>query len=64
MEHYPRDLHGYGAVPPDPQWPGKAQIAVQFVLNTEEGGEHNSSSTPRKAASTMFCTATPIRNTT
>jgi putative urate catabolism protein len=41
MEHYPRDLHGYGAVPPDPQWPGKAQIAVQFVLNTEEGGEHN-----------------------
>ena len=37
---YPRDLVGYGATPPDPKWPGKAKIAVQFVLNYEEGGEN------------------------
>ncbi|MDE2134395.1 MAG: allantoinase PuuE [Alphaproteobacteria bacterium] len=37
---YPRNLTGYGAVPPDPQWPGGARIAVQFVLNYEEGGEN------------------------
>ncbi len=36
-----RDLIGYGACPPDPQWPGEARIAVQFVLNYEEGGENN-----------------------
>ncbi|MEN0001323.1 MAG: allantoinase PuuE, partial [Pseudomonadota bacterium] len=38
---YPRDMHGYGATPPDPKWPGGAKIAVQFVLNYEEGGENN-----------------------
>jgi putative urate catabolism protein len=38
---YPRDLAGYGATPPDPRWPGRARIAVQFVLNYEEGGENN-----------------------
>jgi putative urate catabolism protein len=38
---YPRDLTGYGANPPDPQWPGGARIAVQFVLNYEEGGENS-----------------------
>ena len=32
---------GYGANPPDPRWPGGAKIAVQFVLNYEEGGENN-----------------------
>jgi allantoinase len=36
---YPRDLIGYGAHPPDPRWPGGARIAVQFVVNYEEGGE-------------------------
>lgn len=36
---YPRDLRGYGATPPDPRWPGGARIAVQFVLNYEEGAE-------------------------
>jgi len=36
---YPRDLIGYGARPPHPQWPGDARIAVQFVLNYEEGAE-------------------------
>ena len=38
---YPRDLIGYGRNPPDPQWPGNARIAVQFVLNYEEGGENS-----------------------
>ena len=38
---YPRDMHGYGQNPPDPKWPGGARIAVQFVLNYEEGGENN-----------------------
>ncbi len=38
---YPRDLIGYGANPPDPQWPDNARVAVQFVLNYEEGGENN-----------------------
>ena len=34
-----RDLIGYGANPPDPRWPGQARIAVNFVLNFEEGSE-------------------------
>jgi putative urate catabolism protein len=38
---YPRDLVGYGRTPPDPQWPGGARIAVQFVLNYEEGAENS-----------------------
>jgi len=38
---YPRDLVGYGRNPPDPQWPGRARVAVQFVVNYEEGGENN-----------------------
>ena len=38
--NYPRDLIGYGKTPPDPIWPGGARIAVQFVLNYEEGGEN------------------------
>ncbi|RSZ42987.1 allantoinase PuuE [Variovorax beijingensis] len=37
---YPRDLVGYGRNPPHAQWPGGARIAVQFVLNYEEGGEN------------------------
>jgi putative urate catabolism protein len=37
---YPRDLSGYGRTTPDPQWPGGARIAVQFVVNYEEGGEN------------------------
>ena len=40
-QHYPRDLIGYGNKPPHADWPGKARIAVQFVLNYEEGGENN-----------------------
>jgi allantoinase len=38
---YPRDLIGYGRNPPHAQWPGGARIAVQFVLNYEEGGENS-----------------------
>ncbi len=37
---YPRDLIGYGGKPPHANWPNKARIAVQFVLNYEEGGEN------------------------
>jgi putative urate catabolism protein len=36
---YPRDLAGYGEHPPHPRWPGGARIALQFVLNYEEGAE-------------------------
>ena len=39
-KNYPRDLHGYGATPPDPHWPGGARLALQIVLNYEEGGEN------------------------
>ena len=39
-EPYPRDLVGYGEKPPAAQWPDKARIAVQFVVNYEEGGEN------------------------
>jgi allantoinase len=37
---YPRDLLGYGRTPPQPRWPGEAHLAVQFVVNYEEGGEN------------------------
>jgi putative urate catabolism protein len=37
----PRDLVGYGATPPDAYWPNNARIAVQFVINYEEGAENN-----------------------
>ncbi len=36
---YPRDMIGYGANPPDPQWPNGARLALNFVLNFEEGSE-------------------------
>ncbi len=38
---YPRDLAGYGRNPPHPRWPGNARVAVQFVVNFEEGAENN-----------------------
>jgi len=38
---YPRDLAGYGRNPPHAGWPGDARVAVQFVLNYEEGGENS-----------------------
>ncbi len=40
-EGYPRDLVGYGEHPPRPRWPGDARIALQFVLNYEEGAENS-----------------------
>ena len=41
MGDYPRDLIGYNGQPPHAQWPDGARIAVQFVLNYEEGGENS-----------------------
>ena len=40
MLSYPRDLSGYNGNPPPADWPGGARVAVQFVLNYEEGGEN------------------------
>ena len=40
IKDYPRDLVGYGRHTPDPKWPGGANIAVQFVINYEEGAEN------------------------
>lgn len=40
-QSYPRDLIGYSAHPPNPHWPNAARIAVQFVLNYEEGAENS-----------------------
>jgi allantoinase len=37
---HPRDFAGYGAQPPDPKWPGGARVAVQIVMNYEEGSEY------------------------
>jgi chitin deacetylase len=41
LSSYPRDLLGYGRSPPQPHWPAAAHIAVQFVINYEEGGENS-----------------------
>ncbi len=41
MQRYPRDMIGHGPTPPNPNWPNDAKIAVQFVLNYEEGGENS-----------------------
>ena len=40
MNRYPRDMHGHGQIPPNVCWPNSAKIAVQFVINYEEGGEN------------------------
>ena len=40
VNDYPRDLVGYGSHPPNPSWPGGARLALQFVINYEEGGEN------------------------
>lgn len=40
VARYPRDLRGHGRTPPDPRWPGGAVLALQIVLNDEEGGEN------------------------
>ena len=41
MTDYPRDMIGYGPIPPQANWPNGARLAVQFVINYEEGGESN-----------------------
>ena len=41
MNRYPRDMTGYGADAPQANWPNGAKVAVQIVLNYEEGGENN-----------------------
>ena len=41
LNPYPRDLVGYGRTPPQARWPGEANVAVQFVINYEEGGENS-----------------------
>ncbi len=41
VDNYPREMIGYGASPPVVRWPGGARLAVQFVINYEEGGENN-----------------------
>ncbi|MEP5761382.1 MAG: allantoinase PuuE [Litoreibacter sp.] len=41
MNRYPRDMRGHGQTPPEANWPNGARIAVQFVVNYEEGGENN-----------------------
>jgi putative urate catabolism protein len=41
MSDYPRDMIGYGARPPHPRWPGEARLALQIVLNYEEGAENS-----------------------
>jgi len=41
QENYPRDMIGYGRTPPFADWPGGARVALQFVINYEEGGENN-----------------------
>ncbi|WIM12249.1 allantoinase PuuE [Enhydrobacter sp.] len=55
--HLDRNLVGYGAHPPDPQWPGEARIAVSFVLNYEEGGENTILN--GDAGSEIYLTETP-----
>ncbi|MDT5018750.1 MAG: hypothetical protein QOD39_4910 [Mycobacterium sp.] len=59
MTEYPRDMVGYGRTPPDPKWPGGAVIAVQFVLNYEEGGE-NSVLHGDAASETFLSEITPV----
>lgn len=39
-KNYPRNMVGYGRTPPDPKWPDRARLALQFVINYEEGGEN------------------------
>ena len=41
MKRYPRDMYGYGSKPPKAKWPNSAKIALQVVINFEEGGENN-----------------------
>ena len=58
---YHRDLIGYGAHPPHPQWPGDARIAVNFVMNYEEGSEYSfENGDGRSEASLTESLASPV----
>jgi putative urate catabolism protein len=63
---YPRDLVGYGRNPPHPRWPGNARIALQFVLNYEEGGEssvlHGDAASERFLSEIVGAEAYPARH--
>lgn len=63
---YPRDLIGYGRQPPHADWPGDARIAVQFVLNYEEGGEscvlHGDSASEQFLSEIVGAQAYPARH--
>jgi len=63
---YPRDLTGYGRKPPQADWPGGARIAVQFVLNLEEGGEncvlHGDAGSEQFLSEIIGATAYPARH--
>jgi putative urate catabolism protein len=63
---YPRDLVGYGRNPPHARWPGAARIAVQFVLNFEEGAEqsvlHGDPSSETFLSEIINATAFPMRH--
>jgi peptidoglycan/xylan/chitin deacetylase (PgdA/CDA1 family) len=64
MTNYPRDFIGYAANPPDPRWPGSARLAINFVVNYEEGGErsilHGDQTSETRLSD--LATAVPIRN--
>jgi allantoinase len=63
---YPRDLVGYGAAVPRADWPGDARIAIQFVLNYEEGGEssvlHGDAGSERFLSEIVGAEAYPARH--
>jgi putative urate catabolism protein len=65
---YPRDLVGYGRRPPHPRWPNAARIAVQFVLNHEEGAEnsvlHGDAASETFLSEIMGALAFPMRHMT
>ena len=65
-DRYPRDLIGYGRHPPHPAWPNQARIALQFVLNYEEGGEscvlHGDAASETFLSEIIGATAFPMRH--
>jgi hypothetical protein len=52
---YPRDLVGYGRRTPDPRWPGGARLALQIVMNYEEGGERSILHGDRESEAFLRC---------
>jgi hypothetical protein len=64
---YPRDMIGYGALPPHPQWPNDARIALQFVINDEEGAENSvlpGDPLPRTRSTPMTCVLRRLKGST